>query len=646
MRYLKPIVVPRQIARMAKLMVACTALLGGCSGTVTSNGSDEDSGGNGEDGSGEDGKPGDYTVGKPGGDEKVKPPAAGEFGFHCDSTAVPKSTPLRRLTTSQLRNTLRDLIRFGLKDDAQATSVLSSPQVSAALTKLGKDMPEKTAEDKFGSYRRLDQTLQQDNVDGTYEVAVAIAAELTSAGRLGKLVGTCATDTDSANDAECLNKFIGSFGERAFRRPLTAQDVSLMKTFYGSATTSDPLAYADLIAGFLAAPWFLYHVEHGGNDAVSGKANYYKLSDFELASRLSYQFTETMPDDALFEAARAGKLVKDAKVYAMHLDRLLDSDATKETIDQFVFDQFKLFPSEIRDLQSIDTRNGDAGFKKFAGANMPSKALGRAMQDEILAMGRHFTWTNPGSFRDLMENDLSFAANPELAKIYGVAPWSGSGTPPGLPAGERSGFLGRAAFLTTGLVTTRPIVKGVFIREHVLCDEIPPPPPAAGNTPVERMNKTTREAIEGITEQPNTACAGCHRALINPLGFLTENFDALGRSRTEERLFDNAGNEYGKKAVNTSAVPAVNPGDTTEISSLGDLVKLISKSGKAEGCFARGYFRFTFQRWDDIDQNDVETKTADACVVEHLRKTVRSGSLASTFKEVALTTAFQARSFD
>ena len=642
MRYFQPVVVPRQVAQMAKLVVACTALLGGCSGTVTSNGGDTDNPGD----DGDDGTSTETPIGKPGGDEKVQPPAAGEFGFHCDSDAVPKSTPLRRLTVAQLKNTFHDLVRLGLKDDAQATTVLSSPQVSAALTKLGKDTPEKTGKDKFGSYRRLDQTLQQDHVDGTYDVAVAIAAELTSAGRLGKLVGTCATDTDSANDADCLNKFISGFGERAFRRPLTAQDVALMKTFYGSGTAADPLAYADLVTGFLAVPWFLYHVEHGGNDTVGAKANYYKLSDFELASRLSYQFTETMPDEALFEAARAGLLTKDAKVYSMHLDRLVKSAATKDTIDQFVFDQFKLFPSEIRDLEGIDARSGDTGFKKFAGSNMPSKALGRAMQDEILAMGRHFTWTNPGSFRDLMANDLSFASNPELAKIYGVAPWSGSGTPPALPAGERSGFLGRAAFLTTGLITTRPIVKGVFIREHVLCDELGTPPPAAANTAVNTMNKTTRESIEGITEQPNTVCAGCHRALINPLGFITENFDALGRLRNEERLFDNAGNEYAKKAVNTRAVPEVTPDDTTEVSSLGDLVKLIDKSGKAEGCFARGYFRFTFQRWDDIDQNDLETKTADACVVEHLRKTVRSGSLVDSFKEVALTTAFQSRSFD
>ena len=638
MRYLKAHVVKRQIAPLAKLL-PCLALLGGCSGVVaTSSGEDDGRDDGTSDGNG--------ATDMPGGDERVTPPAAGEFGYHCDTTAVPKAAPMRRLTVGQYKNTLRDVLRFGLNDEAQANMVLSSAPVVSALAKLGTDEAEKSGKDKYGSYRRLDQTLQQDHVDGTYDVAVAVAAELTSTARLTKLVGACATDTDAGNDAECLNNFIKRFGERAFRRPLAADDVTLMKTFYGSATTADKLAYADLITGFLGVPWFLYHVEHGGNDTVGGKANYYKLNDFELASRLSYQFTETMPDDALFEAARSGSLTKDPKVYAMHVDRLAKSEAAKETIDQFLFDQLKLFPSEIRNLDEIATRNGDAGFKKFAASNLPSQALGRAMQDEILAMGRHFTWSTDGSFRDLLTTDSSFAQDADLAKIYGVSAWDGKGTPPSLPEGQRSGFLGRAAFLTTGLVTTRPIVKGVFIREHVLCDEIPPPPPGAANEPVDRMNKTTREGIEGLTEQANTPCVGCHRALINPLGFVTENFDALGRARTEERLFDNAGNEYGKKAINTRAVPEVTPGDTTEIESLGDLVKLIDKSGKAEGCFARGYFRFTFQRWDDIEQNDVESKSADACVIEHLRKTARSGSLADTFKAVALTTAFASRSFE
>ena len=90
--------------------------------------------------------------------------------------------------------------------------------------------------------------------------------------------------------------------------------------------------------------------------------------------------------------------------------------------------------------------------------------------------------------------------------------WDGASEPPGFPQGQRPGFLTRAAFLSTGLVTTRPILKGVHIREAVLCDHIPPPPDNAANTPVDTTNKTTRQAVEPITEQDGTGCKSCHLA--------------------------------------------------------------------------------------------------------------------------------------
>ena len=99
-------------------------------------------------------------------------------------------------------------------------------------------------------------------------------------------------------------------------------------------------------------------------------------------------------------------------------------------------------------------------------------------------------------------------------------------------------------------------MKGVFLRTNVLCDTIPPPPPGANAKPPDLMpGMTTRESVEAITEMPGSICAGCHTLAINPLGFATEGFDALGRFRTAQRLFDAAGVETGTKAVNTSRSP-------------------------------------------------------------------------------------------
>src|SRR5205814_1672327 len=178
-----------------------------------------------------------------------------------------------------------------------------------------------------------------------------------------------------------------------------------------------------------------------------------------------------------------------------------------------------------------------------------------------------------------LTSDLSFARDARLAKVYGVAAWSGTGAPPMLPAGQRPGLLTRALFVSTGTANTRPIMKGVFLRTNVLCDAIPPPPPGANAKPPDLgPNVTTRESVEAITEMPGTICVGCHGTAINPLGFATEGFDALGRFRTAQRLFDATGAETGTKPVDTMAVPQVVAGDQTAVATPAELMSLLLAS--------------------------------------------------------------------
>src|SRR6185436_9585692 len=193
----------------------------------------------------------------------------------------------------------------------------------------------------------------------------------------------------------------------------------------------------------------------------------------------------------------------------------------------------------------------------------------------------YYTWTSPAGLSALLTSDLSFARDARLAKLYGVAAWNGTGAPPSLPAGQRAGLLTRALFLSTGTANTRPIMKGVFVRTNVLCDTIPPPPPGANAKPPELgPNMTTRESVEAITEMPKTTCAGCHANLINPLGYATEDFDALGRFRSAQRLFDGSGAETGTKPIDTRVVPQVNLGDQTPAATPAELMSLVAASGK------------------------------------------------------------------
>jgi hypothetical protein len=218
--------------------------------------------------------------------------------------------------------------------------------------------------------------------------------------------------------------------------------------------------------------------------------------------------------------------------------------------------------------------------------------------------------------------------------------WDGASAPPSFPAGERPGLFTRALFLTTGSPNTRPIMKGVFLRKNVLCDDIPPPPAGANAVPPElREDMTTREVVEEITQMDGTVCAGCHATVINPLGFASESFDALGRHRSEQVLFDADGNVVDRKPVDTNVVPQIVEGDETTASGPLELMTLVAESGKAEACLARNYFRFTFARWEDLSR--------DGCALEAFRaRLADGGTFQDLLREAVLSSAFRERTFD
>jgi hypothetical protein len=609
----------------------CAGKIGGQVSDGTGNGSGSPNG-NGNNG-GVTGVGGAGTVGSGGAGT-----AAQTLAFSCNTAVEPGAVAMPRLSQAQYNNTLHDIIKVALKgSESDTMAVLASTDVTTALASYPPEERATTPKDKFGTYLRMNQEVQDGHIRATYTVAVAVGAQLTGTKqRLGTVVGSCATDTDTSNDAACITNFITSFGARALRRPLTSDEVTFYRGFYGSSNAIDPAAFADVIGGFLTAPQFLYVVEHG-DAQVAGKPNTYALTAYEVAARLSYQFLQTMPDDALLATAADGSLLSKPDVYLAQLDRLMADPRAQATLQEFFFDYFKLFQSEIHKLGALDARNTNATFKTFAGNNLPSSGLGAAMQNEAVDMANYFTFTSGGSFSDLLTTDLAFPKTAELAAIYGSSTWSGSGAPPSLPAGVRPGFLTRAAFLTTGMVTTRPIMKGVYIRKFVLCDDLADPPMNAANTPIDTSNQDTRQAVESITEQQGSSCALCHAPYINPLGFATENFDALGRLRTTEPLFDANGNVKTQIPIDTSTHPQVVFGDNQATATTADMINLVNQSGKAHACFARNYFRFTFRRLEDTN--------SDGCALEQLRQDIMGGTLQGTFRDIALTDTFKTRNF-
>lgn len=546
--------------------------------------------------------------------------------FACDPSAVPTALPLRRLSKAQYSSTIRELVRFGLAAaPGEVDAVLAA--VEPLFARVPGDL--RLGPDKhYAGFSNLDQAVQQEHVDAAYDVAVAAGAELTStATRLAALAGECATDADGGNDDACMTAFIESFGERALRRAITPDDVTFYKGPAGTAPF-EPADWADVTALMLTSPHTLYFVEHGRE---SDTGEHPELDAYELASRLSYHFWQTLPDEQLFARARSGELL-DPAVYEAEVERVFADDKTRAAVGTFFSEWL-----ENTTLQELDSRAGTPVFDAFAGDFTPGPELRERMLAEVVDAATYYAFDAGGTFRELLESHKSFARTEDLATIYGVAPWDGVSEPPDFADPERVGLFTRAAYLATGSANTRPIMKGVFLRKALLCDDVPPPPPNAAATPPEPSGmQTTREAVEALTGTGN--CAGCHSTIINPLGFATEGFDALGRARSTQVFYDAEGVELGSAAVDTTSVPRVDDGDLTESTGPADLLALVVASEKPHACFARQYFRWSFARLEDLD--------LDACALSDVKATLDEGApMADALRVLALTPAFRRRSF-
>lgn len=541
--------------------------------------------------------------------------------FTCDAQQAPAALPLRRLSRRQFVNVVNELVsRAGLVD---ADRLAVSNAVRDDLSPFPEDRVVGVPGETHGGFSRLDQALQQGHIDASYNLAVALGVELTAtAARRRALVGACATDTSTANDAQCLRDFITRFGRLVHRRPLTAEDV----TFYSSVAGTTPVdaaVVADVIALLLTSPHFLYHVEEG-DPAGSGPS---ALDAYALASRLSFHFWATMPDDALLAAAADGTLLTEAG-YRAQVERLFADPRTDAALDDFFGQWWR-----VDELPPLDTRLGTPVYDAFADRDIPTSTLHTEMNAEVLELARDVT-RRSAPLAELLTSRRFFARTDALARLYRQPRWDGVGTPPDFVQPERHGLLTRAAFLSTGSANTRPVMKGFRVRNALLCTKLPPPPPGAGATPLPLApDLTTREVVETITESSAT-CSGCHQGLLNPLGFVTENFDALGRARVTQRLYSEAGATLLDKPVSTRAAPNV-AGHTDVIDDAGELHALMLE-GEFQTCFARQYFRFTFQR--------VEDDTRDGCLLKALQEDALAGKpVAEVLKAAALAPEFKQR---
>jgi hypothetical protein len=540
--------------------------------------------------------------------------------FACDAAAQPAQLPLPRLSRVQLGNTLKLAVRLALP--AEADTIWT--KVSAPFDRYPLDQRTPAPGDLKGGYSRFDQSIQQGQIDAMYATGIAIAQELTAtSARLAAMMGVCATDASSANDRACLEAFLDKWAGRVMRAKLAKDDIAYYADIAGSTPVS-PEGVADVIATVLNAPETLYRIEHGTDDAQATSP----LSPFELAARLSYDFWQEPPDDQLWSAAQSGSLLT---AYDAEVDRILKSPLLRQAADEMVTEWLRL-----DELPPLDTLRTDPAFQAFAGADLPGGSARDAMIADVL--GSAWSVISSGGSASAFLNDRHSYADAYLAGIYQVAPWKNGDPAPMFSSSRRSGLLTRAALLATGTAGTRPIHKGYLIRNALLCQQVGSPPVNANTkTPVASGQLTTRQAA---TERTSSGvCAACHTSIINPPGFITENFDALGRERTQEKLFDAQGNVVASLPIDTAAVPAVQTGDNRSMSDASELTHAVDTSRLFHSCLARHYFRFAESR--------VETPDRDGCLLAKIETAARGNEpLSNVLKVIAQDPTFKTKRFD
>jgi Protein of unknown function (DUF1592)/Protein of unknown function (DUF1588)/Protein of unknown function (DUF1585)/Protein of unknown function (DUF1587)/Protein of unknown function (DUF1595) len=343
-----------------------------------------------------------------------------------------------------------------------------------------------------------------------------------------------------SEEASCAARILSEVAHRAFRRPVTAKDLIAPLAFFkeGRETSGNfEGGIQNGIIAILASPKFLYRAEPPPAGLAPGTS--YRLSDVELASRLAFFLWSTVPDDELLGLAEQGKL-KDPKIYAEQVRRMLASDRSRSLVTNFA--------SEWLHLRDIDTIDPDPFiYPKFD----PSlrTAFRRELELFVDSIQRE-----DHSVLDLLNANYTFV-NERLALHYGIANVRGDEFRRViLPDSKRNGLLGKGAVLmvTSYANRTSVVLRGNYILENILGTPPSPPPP---NVPAFKENKegekphTVRETME--LHRANPVCNGCH-GIIDPLGFALENFDTVGAWRDKDRFTRTAIDASGKLVDGTA----------------------------------------------------------------------------------------------
>lgn len=403
------------------------------------------------------------------------------------------------------------------------------------------------------------------------EAELLAAEEVSLAAALRPVFIEC-----SGDERACARTFIERYGRRLWRRTLGTSEVDTVLATYDAAraegTHVDGIQTA--LMTLLVSPDFFFFQAAPEGEAPKGTV---------LAERLSSFLWQQGPDDALLDAAENGAL-DTAEGFEAQVDRMLADPRADETFANFL--SHWLAPEKVATIQDSlgAAARHSALYPDFKppGSGADGDAYMRALAGFFSTEAR----VRDGSFERLMTSP-KLVVNEAVARNLGLPAATGlelrdTDTP------RRIGVLGQPAVLTAfgRFEGSDPVHRGVFLLRHALCNDVPPPD-ASVNTalPPAESYPTTRARFTDATQ--NDSCKSCH-ALINPLGFSMENFDAVGRFRTDEQ-----GN-----AVDATAKIPTSP--RIEVDGLADLSQTLARDPMVRSCLARQFTTWALRR--SVDQ--------------------------------------------
>jgi hypothetical protein len=416
-----------------------------------------------------------------------------------------------------------------------AGAQLGSASLAYAMVRLTNNQYQNTVQDLFPNATLPTLTLPNENViDGftnaasgqtvtslvvsDYQSAAEAIAQTLTATPSSFL--SC-SPTTTADENTCAQSFIATFGKSAYRRPLTGDEATRYFNFYQVDRASDTFAVAmgAVVQVFLQSPPFVYRLEAGQNQSAQTGGGSVLLGPYEVASRLSYFLTNSMPDSTLMAAADANQLQTADQIEAQ-ARRLLMFDRARAAAATFNYQWLNMVKME--------------GLTKDATA-FPSMTpqIAQALHDSTVQFADYAFWIQD-SLAAMLTDTHAFV-NDSIAPYYGLQP-SGSSTLQmvSVDPTQRAGILTQAGLLAglAGPVNDSPVQRGLLILNSFLC-AAPPPPPAGVNTTPPAFDPstpmTTRQRME--TEHALGSCAACHTEM-DSIGFAFENYDAVGAWRT------------------------------------------------------------------------------------------------------------------